>query len=237
VLSVVAFLAACGDQTSAANTPAPSPTATPSPTPEAQGATPLTYVAIGASDAFGIGTDHPQTESWPAQVAQKLGADTHLLNLGIPGATVALAQRDEVPVALDANPDIITVWLAVNDLDDSVPLLTYSEQLRDLLASLAIATHARIYVGNIPNLALIPYFAQYDRDALERQVDDWNAVIAADCRAEGATLVDIHAGWSELATHKEYVSGDGFHPSTIGAARIADLFLSIIGEPRAVTGK
>src|SRR5215472_3083405 len=89
-----------------APTPTPNPTAPPPLTTMS-----LTYVAIGASDAFGIGTDGPQTESWPAVVAHRLSASSHLINLGIPGATVALARRIEVPVALDAQPDIITVWL------------------------------------------------------------------------------------------------------------------------------
>src|SRR5262249_39194203 len=66
--------------------PPPIPPAPP-PLPPA----PLSYAAIGASDAFGIGTDSPQTESWPAVVAHRLSATSHLINLGIPGATVALA--------------------------------------------------------------------------------------------------------------------------------------------------
>ena len=45
----------------------------------------LTYVAIGASDTFGIGADDPQTENWPANLAAALGSGVRLFNLGIPG--------------------------------------------------------------------------------------------------------------------------------------------------------
>src|ERR1700736_5073928 len=39
----------------------------------------LTYVAIGASDTFGIGADDPQTESWPVDLAAKFGSDIRLV--------------------------------------------------------------------------------------------------------------------------------------------------------------
>ena len=58
-----------------------------------------------------------------------------LVNLGIPGIDVHEALELEVPVALDAHPDLITVWLAVNDLVDKVPLASYRDDLDTLLQS------------------------------------------------------------------------------------------------------
>lgn len=185
----------------------------------------LTYVAIGASDAFGIGTDDPDRQAWPTLVAHGLGPGTHLINLGVPGETTALALQNELPVALDAHPDVVTVWLAVNDLADGVPLEAYRAQLGTLLANLRRGLpHALIVVGNIPDLTVLPHFAGYDLAALRAQVQAWNAAIAADCAVAGVTLVDLYADWSELADHPEYISGDGFHPSAIGAERLAELF-------------
>ena len=190
------------------------------------------YVALGASDAFGIGTDNPKTQAWPYVLAHLLGNDVHLVNLGIPGATVAQASRDELPVALAVQPAIITIWLAVNDFDANVPLPEYERQLHSLVASLAAGTHARIFVGNMPDLSLIPHFATRDRQQLLSQVQAWNAGIAAVCKSTGATLVNIFAGWRELAEHPEYISGDGFHPSAAGAERLAELFAAAIqGTP------
>ncbi|HAG97762.1 MAG TPA: hypothetical protein DCL75_02595, partial [Ktedonobacter sp.] len=94
----------------------------------------LTYVAIGASDTFGIGADDPQTENWPADLSVGLGTGVHLVNLGIPGITLHQALSVEVPVALDAHPNLVTVWLAVNDLANNVPLASYAHDL-DLLLS------------------------------------------------------------------------------------------------------
>jgi acyl-CoA thioesterase-1 len=188
------------------------------------------YVAVGASDSFGIGTDDPLTQSWPHDIAGKLTPAPHLINLGIPGATVDLASRAELPIALDAKPTLVTVWLGVNDFDDNVPLATYSQQLRALLATLTQQTSAAIYVGNLPDLSLLPHFDNRDQAALAAQVTAWNVAISAACTATGAHLVDIYSRWNDLASHHDYLGPDHFHPSTLGAQRIADLFVQEIGS-------
>jgi acyl-CoA thioesterase I len=216
---------------------APSPVAHGQPstaTAHAPQPHPLTYVAIGASDAFGVGTDDPDRQSWPTVLASQLGGPVHLINLGIPDERLSDALQNELPVALDAKPDVITVWLAANDLADGVPLDAYGRDLLTLLTTLRTRTHAVIVVGNLPDLTLLPIFAQQDPTALLAAVQAWNAVIARDCAEAGVTLVDLFSGWKELANHPEYISGDGFHPSTIGAARVADLFADAVLSAQAV---
>ena len=221
MLTIMLALAACSTNT---NNAAQSASKNGGSGPHAQ----LTYVAVGASDAYGIGTNDPDRLSWPTQLSNALGPSVHLINLGIPGETVAQAQQIEQPIAIDAQPDVITVWLAVNDLADGVPLATYSQQLLALLTALHQGTHARIFVGNIPNLTLLPYFGNQDPTALLTTVQQWNTSIAVICAATDAHLVDIFTSWGELANHPEYISGDGLHPSDLGAQRLAALFASVI---------
>jgi lysophospholipase L1-like esterase len=187
----------------------------------------LTYVAVGASDAFGVGTDDPQNESWPSVLANELSDSTHLLNLGIPGATVAEAQQAEVPITLSAHPTVITVWLALNDYAAKVPLATYRAQLAAMLTALR-TTGARIYVGNMPDLTLLPFFADRDQAQLGADVVAWNAAINQTVATAGVQLVDIHADFAEVAAHPEYLSDDGLHPSAAGAQRLADYFAAVI---------
>lgn len=216
LLALMVLLAGCAGTAAAAGT---------APQAVRQARPALTYVAIGASDAFGIGTDDPDRQAWPTDLATQLGSGVHLINLGIPGATVASALQTELPIALDSRPDDVTVWLAVNDLADGVALDTYRAQLAQLLNALrAGLPHARIVVGNIPNLTLVPRFWDADPGPLLAQVQAWNRVIAAECAAAHLTLVDLYGGWQELAQHPEYFSSDGFHPSAAGAARLAQLF-------------
>jgi len=183
------------------------------------------YVAVGASDSFGIGADDPLTQSWPYDVANKLEAKPHLINLGIPGATMDLAVRAELPIALSVHPTLISVWLGVNDIERHVSLATFSLQLQALLNSLAQQTSAAIYVGNIPDLTLLPYFSTWDQTALSEQILSWNAAISFACSLSGAHLVDIFAQGREMAAHPDYLGKDQFHPSTQGAQAIADLFV------------
>ena len=185
----------------------------------------LIYVAIGASDTFGLGADDPQTQNWPSDLAMMLGPGVHLINLGIPGVVLHQALDAEVPVAIDAHPNLITIWLAVNDLGNDVPINSYAHDLDLMLSRLqAGAPHARIVVANVPDLRLVPYFSYIDPQTLYARVQSYNAVIAGAVKRHHVILVDIFSRWQELRQHPEYISGDGFHPSTLGYAKLAGLF-------------
>jgi lysophospholipase L1-like esterase len=185
---------------------------------------------VGASDSFGIGTSDPLTQSWPYVVANKLAAKPHLINLGIPGATVDLAVQAELPVALSVQPTLVSVWLGVNDIEHHVSLASFSPQLQSLLGSLAHQTSAAIYVGNLPDLTVLPYFSTWDQAALTEQILAWNAAISSACSIAGAHIVDMYSQSRDLATLPGYLGSDQFHPSTQGAQRIADIFVEAMSS-------
>lgn len=185
------------------------------------------YVALGASDTVGIGADRPESDAWVPLVAAALPQQPNLLNLGINGATVGDVLEQELPVALDANPAWISLWPGVNDIRHGVDLPTFTEQLNDLLARLQ-ASGARVVVLTIPDLRLIPAFSGQDPAQLDATVQAWNGVITQAAEGHGAILVDLYTDAPELAAHPEYISGDGFHPSSAGYRRIADLVLKEI---------
>ena len=188
----------------------------------------LTYVAIGASDAFGIGTSDPDRQSWPSVLSTKLGQRVHLVNLGIPGETMGDALKDELPIAVDSHPDIVTVWLGVNDINDHVSLSQYRSELTSLLSTLRGRTHARVFVANIPDLSELPFFAKMNRATLLTQISEWNTAITSAVKSESAVLVDLTPYGSQLANHPEYLASDGLHPSAIGAQHIAAVFAQTI---------
>src|SRR4051794_29608589 len=101
--------------------------------PAAQG---RTLVVLGASDAYGVGTYDPDRDNWPTALARQLRGQIHLVNLGVPGITLARAATQEAPIAVDARPDVVVIWLAVNDFAADVPLATYAAQLQALIQSL-----------------------------------------------------------------------------------------------------
>ena len=189
----------------------------------AQAPRPVTYVAIGASDAVGVGARDPETEGWVPRFGARLGSNVRVINLGVSGSTLGQALDEQVGPALDAQPDVVTVWLAVNDLNARVPLDQYAAQLDTLLTQLD-GTHARVLVGNVPDLGRLAAYRGIDPAPLQAEVDRWNNVIAETTARHGATLVDLYARWQEVAQHPEYLSADGFHPSSEGYQALAEVF-------------
>jgi lysophospholipase L1-like esterase len=190
----------------------------------------LTYLAIGASDSFGLGADDPQTQSWPADLARDLGSGVHLINLGIPGITLHQALQVELPVALDTHPNLITIWLAVNDIGNYVPSAQYASDLETLLSRLQAADpHAVIEMANVPDLRLLPYFQQrYDQQYVYNAVLAYNTIIDSAAQRHHVILIDLFDKWQILRQHPEYISSDGFHPSTLGYEQLANLFFQTV---------
>lgn len=221
-------LAACG---AAASPPRHAPSVAKASSPG------RTLVVMGASDAYGVGTNDPDRLNWPTQLAAELPQPTHLVNLGIPGATLAQAQQEELPIAAAQHAQIVVIWLAVNDIIDGTPLPTYTTELRDTLATLRRASPStRIFVGNVPDLAELPYFAAHDPATLRAEVNAWNAAIAQVCVAEGATVADLANAWGEFDQHPEYISYDGLHPSLAGARALANFFDIVIRRAMRISG-
>jgi len=189
----------------------------------AQAPRPVTYVAIGASDAVGVGARDPETEGWVPRFGAQLGTNVRVINLGVSGSTLGQALDEQVGPALDAQPDVVTVWLAVNDLNARVPLDQYAAELDTLLTQLD-GTRARVLVGNVPDLGRLAAYRGIDPAPLQAEVDRWNNVIAETTARHGATLVDLYARWQEVAQHPEYLSADGFHPSSEGYQALAEVF-------------
>jgi acyl-CoA thioesterase-1 len=193
----------------------------------AQAAPPVTYVAIGASDAVGVGAKDPLTEGWVPRLGARLGPEARIVNLGVSGSTLAQALDEQLGPAIDAQPDIVTVWLAVNDLNARVPLEHYAADLDTLLGQLE-TTHARVLVGNVPDLGSLAAYRGIDPKPLKAEVDRWNTVIADTTARHSDTLVDLYSTWQEVAQHPEYLSGDGFHPSSEGYQALADVFGAVL---------
>lgn len=189
----------------------------------AQATRPLTYVAIGASDAVGIGARDPETEGWVPRLGARLGSNVRVVNLGVSGSTLSQAIDEQLGPAIDARPDVVTVWLAVNDLNARVPLERYAADLDALLSQLE-GTHARVLVGNVPDLGRVAAYRGIDPAPLEAEVARWNQVIGDTTARHGDTLVDLYAKWQQVADHPEYLSADGFHPSSEGYQALADVF-------------
>lgn len=196
----------------------------------AKDSTKITYVAIGASDTFGFGTSNPYNDNWPTDLLNMLGAGhIHLINVGIPGILIHQALTLELPIATDAHPDLVTIWLGVNDIVAKVPPSSYAPDLNSLLSRLRTAAPgARIAIANIPDLTLLPFFSAYDPQELHQVIQAYNTAIAGAAQRYHAILVDLTQQNYNLKAHPEYISEDGLHPNDLGNQQLAKLFYTAI---------
>ncbi len=193
------------------------------------------YVALGASDTVGVGTSNPARDNWTAQLAKHLPKGSRYVNLGVSGITLGAAQGVELPKALAAHPTVVTVWLAVNDLNAQVPPSDYGREIDQMLTSLQ-ATHARVFVGNVPALSLVPVYQKsgVPLAQIDAAVQAYNGAIAAAAAKHGATVVDLYTHSKEIVGHSNYISSDGFHPSIQDYALLANYFYSVMHAHKAL---
>jgi lysophospholipase L1-like esterase len=76
------------------------------------------------------------------------------------------------------------------------------------------------------------------RAELKRVIVLFNHQINEIAERYGATVVDIHqATQSQMESHPEYFSADGFHPSDLGYETWADQMWPAVAEAVGVEGK
>lgn len=216
-IMVAVLLSACGSSSDDDDAPTPI-------------AGPLTYLALGASDAAGIGAS-PLENGYVYRIDEALederGEEVTLINLGIPGALA-----DEIVQALDlallggVHPDLVTLWAGANDLTRGRDPADFAAELDAMLLLLREESAPLIFLADLPDLTLLPRFVlEPDTDVTPRRVAAFNAVIEEMAVRHGATLVRLSA----LPVEAELTSDlDGFHPSNEGHARIAEEFLRVI---------
>lgn len=231
--AVLALATACGgsgDRTTAAGTTTPAP--------------PETYVAVGGLEAVGVGADSPVVEAWPQVLYRNaLDRNTVFVNLATGVGLVQQALEEQVPVALELRPTLVTVWLNVNDLLFGVSVATYERQLSELVRALRQDGQARVLLANTPPVDQLPGFdvliqqelfggpAFTSPEEAAARVAEYNQAIERVADAEGAEVVDLHTAMVEAAEDgslASMISEDGFTPSTEGHAAIADLFAAAL---------
>lgn len=201
--------------------------ATVQPTRNIAAQQPVTYVALGASDAVGIGSNQPGSQGYVPLVAAHLPKGSRLINLGVSGIQLHQALKEELPLALSIAPNLVTIWLVANDFVGGVSYGSYIGDLNTLLQQLNAKTHARIAMANLPDLTRLPAFANRtdtQKTQMLQAIQQWNTGIAQVAGRYGVILVDLFSQGSRLTAHPEYISADGFHPSAAGYVQLAALF-------------
>ncbi|WP_061961548.1 SGNH/GDSL hydrolase family protein [Demequina flava] len=166
--------------------------------------------ALGPADAG---------ERWPTVLAETLGWEE--INAGCAGAgytrqgSVCLTTfREQLPVHIEAEPDIIVLSGGLNDVESS------GEEVQAAVRATYLSVRdtypeATIYAvaGNAPNAATAS------------ALDDINAAVATAAEEIDAVFVDIG---DPLQDRPDLLASDGFHPNAEGHHVIAELTSNVI---------
>jgi len=189
----------------------------------------LVYVALGASDAVGLGA-FPLENGYVYKIRDSLKAyapNVELHNLGVICKLSEYLESTELPTAIAHQPDVVTIWTGPNDLTVGVDVATFETHLGNIFARLRQQTSALIVMANIPDMTVLPRFQLLpDADVTLERVHAYNAAIVRQTAAYNIPLVDLYA--ARCSEKKEYIGLDGFHPSNAGYAKMAELYLEQI---------
>jgi lysophospholipase L1-like esterase len=235
VLAAVASLAAgCSDSTAESE---PRPTST---------GRRQVYVAIGSDETVGTGIERPLSEAWPRIVFRTaLDRSTVFVNAATEGSTVADALEEQLSVALELEPTLVTVWVNRWDVMRGIPVEAYERQLTDLVRALRRGGRTEVLVANVPPLPAgggasvilgptspneddvsfteVPPTAPREVSA---RIAAYNDAIARVAASEGATVIDVQAAGRAAPLY----SSDGVGLTSEAHARVAELFAEALGS-------
>lgn len=179
----------------------------------------LLYVAIGDSTAQGIGASRPG-RSYVGTVAKHIRSQTgsalRVVNLGMSGATVAIAVEKQLPALAKLQPEIVTVSIGANDIPrfDPARFERHLEQLFDALPRWAI-------VADLPSFYFLP---------AEKKVRQANQILRAVAKRHGLKVVPLHATMKKQGMWgvTTQFAGDLFHPNDRGYQVWGSAFLDAV---------
>lgn len=196
----------------------------------------IVYLAVGASDALGVGAFPDENDGYVFIIEDELDEayeeDVDLCGLCL--VAIPAAELDQIEDLLDevldagVEPDIVTILVGSNDIIDGVDPEEFESQLRDAIDRILDASpNAFIVMGNVPDLTQLPRFDEgEDSDVTLANIMTFNDIID-EVAADFGILDKVVDLFSEMIT-ADFVADDGFHPSDEGHERIAELFLDVI---------
>jgi lysophospholipase L1-like esterase len=186
---------------------------------------PVIYLALGDSTGVGVGAERGGYAARLFARVEQTHPHSRLFNRSAIAATTGDVLRTQLDGLPEIRPDLITLCAGANDLINGVKAEEFARNYRGIITRLKTQTTARIVLMNIPDLSLAPAVPAYMRGEARRHITIFNQHIAETAVDEGLPLVDLFASSESFASHAEFFSGDGIHPSDAGYEAWAELLL------------
>ncbi|WP_436489362.1 GDSL-type esterase/lipase family protein [Chitinophaga sp. ARDCPP14] len=188
---------------------------------------------LGASICAGARLQHPETESYPAQLGKLLGPDFEVTNYGVSSTT--LLKKGDHPywntsgykAALASEPNIVLIDLGGNDskLINRVYLDEYERDYHDMIRAFrALPSHPRILLLQ-PIVSFVKDTTQIWDPVITKQILPKVRQVAYE---ENLELVNLNA----LLMGKPGLMPDGIHPELEGTTLIAKTLFEVLHPVR-----
>lgn len=178
---------------------------------------PIKYLALGDSTGAGVGA---RDGGYVARLFNRIVAlrpGSEVTNLCVSGATTGDVLRAQLERGLRSDPHLITLGIGINDIGHGVSLEQFSKNYEELLSRLRTDTKAAIVVTNIPDISSAPRIPPSARQEYHQLIVAFNQKLGEIASRHQVSLFDIYAvTHAQLASHPEFFSADGFHPSDEG---------------------
>jgi acyl-CoA thioesterase-1 len=169
-------------------------------------------------DSFTIGTGSSPGEAFPAKLAERWrarGCNVEVKNVAVNGYTTEDVIREELPVLERYRPTFITIAVGANDIVQGRSEDEYRASLRRIFSA-SKTSGARVVVLPQPDWSRSPVASSFgDRARIAKSIRRYDAILAEETRASGATFIDERPEPGAVAP-------DGLHPSTAAHAAWAD---------------
>lgn len=183
----------------------------------------LRIAVLGDSSVTAPGVAGPE-EIWVSRICQRL-ADTHhviLASFAVGGSMAHDLIKEQLPLAIDFEPDIVLVAVGANDAIKGVPVRVFEKNLDKLIAALT-ETGATVIQSGVGDLGSIPRLYPPLENLMSRRALRFDRAHQRVGEKYGTTVVDQRSDDPDIwyAT-PELWAPDLFHVSSHGHERWAD---------------
>ncbi|MBI2086531.1 SGNH/GDSL hydrolase family protein [Candidatus Daviesbacteria bacterium] len=172
----------------------------------------IRYTALGDSLTAGVGVSNYE-QSYPYLLSRRLSLtqNVELFNFAQSGATSLDVLTYQIPQALSAKPDLITILIGINDIHNLKSTKEFESNYMKIITALK-TTKAKIYLLSIPYLGsekilFFPY-----NFILGARTKQFNNIIKNISKNYDTGYIDLNA----LSKSTGFYSTDQFHPAETG---------------------
>jgi lysophospholipase L1-like esterase len=178
------------------------------------------YLALG--DSYTIGEQVPVYENFPYQTIQLLRRQFpemifHAAEIvAKTGWTTDELLEGIANTRLNQHYDFVSLLIGVNNQYRGREVANYREELTALMEkAIVFANHLpeKVFVLSIPDWGVTSFAEGRDRKQIAAEIDAYNGVLEEVTRLKGCHYIDITPSQRLDGHLKEFLAGDGLHPS------------------------